>query len=123
MENMTTATTNTPDSISPFECDSMRICNFKEKKLFIIEKDEKYGVIDRDSKIILPLEYEYINDITEDIYGVFEIEKNGKYGISDLNGKILLPCEYNNLIKLWTEGDYLCFMEKDRSKRRQKTFY
>jgi len=71
-----------------------------EKTLLIEEKNNKYGVIDSDGKIIIPFEYRIINKPDkiysgEDVF--FIVHDDGYFGAFDYNGKIVFPCEYDYL--------------------------
>jgi hypothetical protein len=64
---------------------------------FIVQKDKKFGIIDINHKIILPLEYDEISNWTE--YGPEHskfIKKNGKIGLIDEKTfKITIPPIYD----------------------------
>lgn len=88
----------------------------------IIEKDDKYGVIDRNGQQIIPCEYNnfgtehvsrlfWIEDFIEEDtghvvqqmrvtntvrYEYYIVEKDGKVGVMNLNGEELLPCVYDS---------------------------
>lgn len=55
----------------------------------------KVGVIDRNGKMILPVEYN-IGDI-RDIDGRLIVKHNEKYGILDFNGKVIVPHQYDDI--------------------------
>ena len=70
---------------------------FNQPLKFIVKKNKKYGIVDLDNKIILPIEYDEISNWTE--YGPRIskfIVKNGKTGLIDENTfKITVPPVYD----------------------------
>ena len=70
---------------------------FNNHNYFIVSKNKKFGIIDINKKIILPLEYDEISNWTE--YGPRHskfIVKNGKTGLIDHeNFKITIPPVYD----------------------------
>jgi WG containing repeat len=85
-------------------------------KYFIVNKNQKYGIIDDFGKTILPLEYDFMGLLNNDKYGHlnpyyddrYSYEKpkdifplkfriGGKYGLMDFKGQVLLPPQYDNV--------------------------
>lgn len=77
----------------------------------IVSKNNKFGIIDIDNKVLLSLEYDEISNWVE--YGPGKkhfIKKNGKYGlIEDETFKILIPPIYNKFF----HAQGLIFASKD----------
>jgi WG containing repeat len=85
------------------------------KNYFLVNKNEKYGIIDDFGKSVLPLEYDFLGVLIEpDSYDEnFEYSKRivtkpqksvtlkyrigEKYGVLDYKGQILLPPQYDNV--------------------------
>ncbi len=69
--------------------------NIKEfTGMFIVSKNGKYGVMDRNNKIVLPVMYD---EIIKPVYSrpFFAIIKlNGLYGFIDKNGKVVVDAKY-----------------------------
>ncbi len=67
-----------------------------EKKVLMYKKDELYGLINFDGKIITKPIYNSIENLrpTE---GKFIVSKDGKYGCIDLNGNVLVETEYDKI--------------------------
>jgi len=61
---------------------------------FIAQKDKKWGIINWDGQIILPLQYEKIYDA---FYNYVIISKNNKKGLVDYAGKELIPAKYDDI--------------------------
>lgn len=45
--------------VLPFEYDSIYVETYRDKDVFLVGKDDKYGIFDLQGKIIFPIEYEY----------------------------------------------------------------
>lgn len=87
------------------------ITNFDEvNKLYLVEKDKKYGVVDGKGETIVYVEYdsigisdkeEFQNENVRNFNLLFDecipVESNGKYGIIDINGEEKLKCVYDSL--------------------------
>ena len=82
-------------SINSHEGNEIEIYGKRENRILKIEKGKKWGLVDLDGKIVLPLEYGCISVyIGEKI--VAEVEKDEKWGVIDIiNKKIILPLEYD----------------------------
>lgn len=79
--------------------DTFIIGNDVTKNEFGDYKAKKYGLMNKDEKVILKLEYDTMKDITEytkDTYETIAIyaEKDGKAGVFDLKGNVIIPMEY-----------------------------
>lgn len=61
---------------------------------FIVNKNDKYGLIDQDGKIVIPLNYSYIGQFSDK--NLLRVEKDSKWGIVDTNATITLPIEYKH---------------------------
>ena len=57
---------------------------------FIVEKNEKYGVVSEKGTIILPLKYSFINSNKNG----YTVKLNGKVGLFNLEGKEIIPISY-----------------------------
>ncbi len=62
-----------------------------------VKKDNRYGVIDYNDRIIVPFEYENSNDINTLTPNLFVVSKNGKAGIVNLNNQIVLDFLYDGI--------------------------
>lgn len=56
---------------------------------------EKYGLINKIGKIVVPFEYDEIQQYPND--GLRVVSKDNKEGVIDLKGNIVIPIEYDNL--------------------------
>ncbi len=68
--------------------------------LFIVKSKSngKFGVVNLDSEVVIPFEYE---DISETSYGKFkvliEVDDKKSYGIIDINSNLIIPCIYSSI--------------------------
>ena len=76
--------------------------------LAYVEKDGKYGFIDKTGKEIIPCIYDYVSYFNE---GLSKVKKDGKYGFIDKTGKVVIPCIYDDDVSFFDE-EFLC-KEKD----------
>ena len=70
-----------------------------EHNVLKVKKDGKYGLINLDGKVLLPVEYEEITTL-EGIENSLKIKKDGKYGIANDEGTIVLDVEYADISSL-----------------------
>lgn len=68
-------------------------------KYFIVAKEGKYGVIDENNHIMVPMSYQNVIPVLgEDLNPAFYIiQQNNLYGLCDLYGNICLPIEYKSI--------------------------
>ena len=69
---------------------------------YIVKKNSKYGVIDKDLNIIIPFEYDGIGVFSE---GLASVIKNGKKGFIDKANRLIIPCEYDEPDPEWGVSD------------------
>ena len=61
--------------------------------VFIVRKDDKFGVLDQHKKVILDIKYDEIN--YKDTYrNIIKTKRDNLYGLYQSNGKLLVPEEY-----------------------------
>lgn len=69
--------------------------------MFGFEKDEKFGYMDRNEKVIIPATFTYESPSYKSIpafyKGYAKIKKDGKFGLIDKTGKVVVPFEYLSL--------------------------
>ncbi len=73
------------------------ITNVYKRRNFIVKKSGKYGIIDDQEKVILPLEYNMIRSYPYNDGSYLSQNSEGKFGCVTLDGKITLPFEYDQL--------------------------
>jgi hypothetical protein len=56
-----------------------------------VKLNDKWGVIDTNGTIRVPIEYEYVKPDYKDYW---EVMLNEKWGVVDRSGKVIIPCEY-----------------------------
>lgn len=59
-----------------------------------VQKDGKWGYINKTGKVVIPLQY-------DDAYSFYEglavVKKDGKYGFINKTGKIIVPLQYDDV--------------------------
>jgi len=68
-----------------------RIGDFSENRARVL-KNNKYGHVDLNGKVVVPIIYDYASSFQE---GRTWVEKNGKEGHVDKNGKVTTPIIYD----------------------------
>ncbi|WP_209857953.1 WG repeat-containing protein [Chitinophaga sp. OAE865] len=65
------------------------------ENLLLVKKGDLKGLITREGKVLLPVEYSEISSL----YGApfFKIGRNRKYGITDTLGRMILPVEFDDI--------------------------
>jgi antitoxin component YwqK of YwqJK toxin-antitoxin module len=87
-----------------------RFSNYKvQGGFYIVTQNEKYGVLNYEGKIVIPLNYNkiefsyepnnYLERNNEEYYhskaGYFKVSQNNRWGIIDQNNKLILPIQYD----------------------------
>ena len=93
-----------------------KIYPFKEG-LAMVKKNDKYGYVDKEGKLIIPLIYYGGRDFSEGLALV--LKKNLKRGYIDKNNKIIIPMIYddgvdfeNGLVRVNYQGNYYTINKK-----------
>lgn len=73
-----------------------------EKGEYVVKRNSKYGVIDKNLNIIIPFEYDGIGEFSE---GLASVIKNGKKGFIDKANRLIIPCEYDEPDPEWGVSD------------------
>ena len=69
------------------------INNWSGNGIFGVKKWGKWGYIDGYGKVIIPLEYEEVNNFSE---GLAAVRKDGKWGYINLKNEVVIPIEFTN---------------------------
>ena len=79
------------NEVIPFEYDKVRQFHHG---IAIAKSDGKYGLINRNNEILLPLEWDDITEypLPDGRGNLYQIERDGKYGFAGMDGQILIPC-------------------------------
>ena len=62
--------------------------------LYLVERNEKYGFMNKKGKEVIPLIYDSAVDVTESL---IRVSKGGKYGLINKKGKVVVPIKYNHI--------------------------
>lgn len=79
----------------------------------IVIKDKKRGLMDYKGDILIPAEYDQLNDYSN---GVYKAVKDKKVGILNREGKVLIPLEYDSVDTFAFTFKDLFKVEKDGKK-------
>lgn len=63
-------------------------CEYSEG-LACVKKNHRYGFIDRNGKLVIPLNYSNAGNFSE---GMAYVSEGGKYGFIDKTGKVVIHC-------------------------------
>ncbi|MDB5227980.1 MAG: repeat protein [Bacteroidota bacterium] len=81
----------------------------KDGGIFMVKKNDKYGLIDSTGKVILPVEYKEIKEFSD---GMAIVQKEmGYYGVVNTKGALKLNPDYNYLSGYYKNG--LMIVKKD----------
>ena len=63
----------------------------------IIGNNGRYGAIDREGNVVVPIEYDAFNPVLDGGFheGTIAAKKDGKWGIIDVDGNVVIPFEYD----------------------------
>ena len=64
----------------------------------LVQKDTLFGCLDSKGKVIIPIEYDNIQQLNETQYLI--VQKNSLLGITRTNGEVTLQNEYSNIIQI-----------------------
>ena len=98
----------------PYQFDSAG--NFNEG-LAPVEKDKKYGYIDKTGKLVIPYQFDVVFKFSEGLAGV---KKNGKWGFIDKTGKLVIPYQFDEVIMSFDNG-VTYVRQNDKAKYIDKT--
>ncbi len=82
------------------------IIKYADIDLIEVTKENKYGIINSDGSIIIPLIYEDIS-LTGFHEGVFNARKNGKWGLINLKNEVVVDFLYDYTINQLNNGFYM----------------
>lgn len=68
-----------------------------EKSVLVYEKNQKYGLINLDGKIIVKAKYEEIQGLTYK-EGELLVKKDNKFGVINIKGAEIIKTEYNSIV-------------------------
>ncbi len=88
---------------------------FFDDNILLVEKDNKYGLIDYEGKVILNCDYDGIEALKK-IENSFIIKKDNKQGIVDAKGKIIIEPTYKEIKSIGDnyQNGYIVINEKNK---------
>lgn len=88
--------------IVPFEYDE--IIRTFSSGLINVRKNDKWGCLDLEGNIVIPLEYDWIFPFGKDESSTSSAKRNGKWGIIDRKGNDIIPCIYDDEVVFNKDG-------------------
>ncbi|WP_281230980.1 WG repeat-containing protein [Flavobacterium gelatinilyticum] len=88
----------------------------RELDYYIIKKNSKVGIIDKNLKPIFNFDFQEINPCFYDTKNRFIAKQNDKYGVIDRAGRVIIPFEYSQMSN-WVEygpGENYHFVTKNK---------
>ena len=64
------------------------------ENLCVVVKNNKYGIVNAELKLIIPCEYEYIETLSDCL---FKFREGGKWGVVDKSRKLIAGADYINI--------------------------
>ena len=80
-------------------------------KAYVVKQNDKCGIIDREGKLLVKMQYRYISLAHE---GHFKVENQAeKVGLIDKQGKVLLPTKYDRIYADYRKDEkyYKCYLD------------
>lgn len=77
--------------------------------LAVVQKNGKYGYVNKDGKVAIPLEYDDANYF---LGHIARVKKGNKYGYIDTNYKIVIPIKYDDIENL----NFTIYLTKENGK-------
>lgn len=90
----------------------------RELDYYIINKNNKFGIIDKNLKPIFNFDFQDLSPCYYDKKNRFIAKQNNKYGVIDRSGKIIIPFKYSEMSN-WVEygpGENYHFVSKNNKK-------
>ena len=74
----------------------------------IVKKGNKYGFIDKNGNVTIPVIYDLVYSFKNDKYTV--VQNDGKQGCVNKNGEIIVPIKYNKIQKSQPNGAAVVYL-------------
>lgn len=72
------------------------ISYLSETKDFLVENNNKYGIVSKEQEIKVKIAYDEIK-ILDDQNSLYLIKESKRYGVIDIDGKVIIPPEYEQI--------------------------
>ena len=86
------------------------VIGYWDDDLGIVRLNGKWGMINTEGKVVIPLKYDCVDYFSE---GLAYVKLNGKYGFVDTTGKVVIPLKYDSVGK-FDEGLASVFLNGKR---------
>ena len=68
--------------------------NKTDKEIFNVNKEGKFGCVNRNGDVIIPFEYD---NVLKNSFDLVSVKKNGKWGVLSTDNEIVIPIEYEDV--------------------------
>ena len=76
---------------------------FNAAGIALVRKDDKFGFMDENYRIVVPFIYDKVRWVASDEY--INVQMNGRWGIVDSHGKLVVPCTNEGINDISIFGD------------------
>lgn len=83
------------------------VCIGSNQNVFPVKKNNKWGVINTDNKLIVPFKYDEVKVLND---GALSVLLNGKYGVVNAEGKQIIDTKYDRVFNFY-DGCYSTIRE------------
>jgi hypothetical protein len=73
------------------------IYKYKDNK-YLAMKDNKYGIIDVNNNVVVPFDYDTLDNPHDDSINYLIAKKDNKYGVINDSNEIIIPFNYDTLL-------------------------
>ena len=67
---------------------------FSQTELLVFSKNGKYGFVDHEGKVIIPIKYDYCSEFSD---GLAKVELGGKKGFINYSGQEIIPIKFDDV--------------------------
>jgi hypothetical protein len=92
----------------------------KDNKYYLIEKDNKLGVINENGKLIIPAKYDDIEWLESGKH--YLVENDDKDGLIDENGKLVVPTKYDGIEYDKDDKNFILKIDKNNGDTKTRTY-
>jgi WG containing repeat len=90
--------------------DDISTFSFGNRNVLKVKIKEKYGIVNLEGKVILPIEFEYIEELNNNY---LVITPQRKVGLYDINGNNILPAKYKWINQTSSQNSSILVLKED----------
>ncbi|AWY19693.1 WG repeat-containing protein [Moraxella bovis] len=101
--------------LSALACERPQVAGYDyvgclSEDLAVVQKNSKYGFIDKTGEIVIPVQYDLTWDFAE---GLARVKQEGKWGYIDKTGMVVVPIYYDDM-ENFLVGDLVLVKQNDK---------